>query len=363
MQQDLLFGKLSSLEEKFAQIEMQLSDPSVYSDQKRFQKLNREHADLKEIVSTFNEYKSTLSALEENQEMLKEEDDEEMKALLREEINGLKAAEPELTKKLQLLLLPKDPNDERNVILEIRAGTGGAEAALFAGELFRMYVRYAERMGWKVEILSSSPGPSGGEKEVIGQISGDRVFSRLKYESGVHRVQRVPATETQGRVHTSACTVAVLPEADEVDLRIEDKDLKIDVYRASGPGGQSVNTTDSAVRITHLPSGLVVTCQDEKSQLKNKAKAMTVLRSRLYELEQAKKHAAEAEMRRSQVGSGDRSEKIRTYNFPQGRVSDHRINLTLYSLDNIINGALQEVIDPLLAAMQAEQLQQQNQIG
>ena len=359
MNTSLLTSKLDALEEKYHGLEMQLSNPEIFGDQKKFLALTKEHAELRDIYLAYQEYKTAAQAVKDNEEMLSIEEDEDMRALVKEDLNEQKNLVEELEVKLQVLLLPKDPNDERNVILEIRAGTGGDEAALFAEELFRMYMRYAEKSSWNVEIMSKNETGLGGLKEVIAQINGDRVYSKLKFESGVHRVQRVPATETQGRVHTSAVTVAVLPEADEVDLQIDEKELRFDVYRASGPGGQSVNTTDSAVRITHLPTGLVVQCQDEKSQHKNKAKAMKVLRSRLYERMLAEKHAKESEMRRSQVGSGDRSEKIRTYNFPQSRVSDHRINLTLYKLDQVLSGALEEVIDPLIAAMQAQALQEQ----
>ncbi len=356
----IVLERLDSLEQRYIDVEMKMSDPSIWENRERFEKIGKEHAELKEIVSAYRAYKDAVQSKKELQELLPLEEDEEMKELYREELSQLSHQVEELEGKLQILLLPKDPNDERNVILEIRAGTGGEEAALFAEELFRMYSRYAEKVSWKLSIISKSETGLGGLKEVIAQIEGNNVYSRLKYESGVHRVQRVPKTETQGRVHTSAVTVAVLPEAEEVDIQIEEKDLKIDVYRASGPGGQSVNTTDSAVRITHLPTNLVVTCQDEKSQHKNKAKALKVLRSRLYELEMAAAHAQESEMRRSQIGSGDRSEKIRTYNYPQNRVSDHRINLTLYKLDQILNGDLDEILNPLLAAMQAQALQEEN---
>ncbi len=356
--QPFILEKLEGLEVQFEGLEARLADPSVYANQKLFQQINREHADLRDIVDNFRKYKEISHSFKENTEMFQEETDEEMRSLLREEITEQEGQMEQLEQSLQILLLPKDPNDERNILLEIRAGTGGDEAALFAADLLRMYRRFAERQGWQCDIISVNETGLGGIKEVIVQIDGKRVYSHLKYESGVHRVQRVPSTETQGRIHTSAVTVAVMPEADDVDVAIGPKDLKIDVFRASGPGGQSVNTTDSAVRITHLPSGLVVICQDEKSQHKNKAKALKVLRSRLFEQEQAKQHAQEAEMRRSQIGSGDRSEKIRTYNYPQSRVSDHRINLTLYSLDSILDGDLNPVLDPLLAAMQTEALQQ-----
>ncbi|MCB9637599.1 MAG: peptide chain release factor 1 [Myxococcales bacterium] len=348
--------KLQGIEQKFVRIEQELADPNVWEDRELQQKLSREHAELKEITNAFRQYRDAEESLKEAQQMEDDESDADLLAMCREEIERSKESLEALTQRLQILLLPKDPNDARDVILEIRAGTGGDEAALFAAELFRMYLRYAERMRWKMEILDAHETGLGGYKEVVAQIQGDRVYSRLKWESGVHRVQRVPATETQGRVHTSAVTVAVLPEAEEVDVDIDEKDLKVDVYRSSGPGGQSVNTTDSAVRITHIPTGLVVTCQDEKSQHKNKAKALKVLRSRLYDMELERRKAEETAMRRSQIGSGDRSEKIRTYNFPQNRVTDHRISLTLYKLDQVMNGALQDMIEPLTAAMQAEML-------
>lgn len=356
--QSFVQHRLEAVEVQFEGLESRLADPSVYANQNLFQQISREHAELRDLVEKYREYKANQASLQENKEMLQIENDEEMRALLREEIASQEQKSLDLEQQLQLLLLPKDPNDERNIFLEIRAGTGGEEAALFVADLLRMYRRYSERQGWKMETVSANDTGLGGYKEVIVQITGKRVYSKLKYESGVHRVQRVPETEAQGRIHTSAVTVAVMPEVDEVDVHVDEKDLKIDVYRSSGPGGQSVNTTDSAVRITHLPTGLVVTCQDEKSQHKNKAKAMKVLRSRLYEQELEKQKAEEAAMRRSQVGSGDRSEKIRTYNFPQSRVSDHRIGLTLYQLDTILDGDVGPLIDPLLAAMQTEALQQ-----
>ena len=351
--------KLADLDEKLSHLEGRLSDPSLIADQKAYQKIAQEHAHLTKLQTLYDKLEKVKADIVENRELLQEgDDDQELLDLAREEIEELLEEEANLEQDIMLLLLPKDPNDERNTFLEIRAGTGGDEAALFVADLFRMYSRYAESMGWKVEVMSSNPLGIGGFKEIIALITGDAVFSRLKYESGVHRVQRVPETETQGRIHTSAVTVAILPEADEVELNIVNHELKFDVYRASGPGGQSVNTTDSAVRITHLPTGLVVTCQDEKSQHKNKAKAMTVLRARLLDKMEQEHHDKIADDRRSQVGSGDRSERIRTYNFPQGRLTDHRINLTLYKLESIIAGKLEEVITPLITHDQEEKLKQ-----
>jgi peptide chain release factor 1 len=355
-----MFAKLDSLEDRFAELEQELSQTEVLQDQRRYAELAKAHADLGEIVAVYREYKAVLAGIEEHQQLL-EETDQELRELARDELISLEGREDELRAKLQRLLLPKDPLDEKDTILEIRAGTGGEEAALFVADLLRMYTRYAETRSWKVELLNSHPTGSGGLKEVIASISGRAAYSRLKYESGVHRVQRVPSTESQGRVHTSAVTVAILPEAEEVDIRIEPSELRIDYFRASGPGGQSVNTTDSAVRITHLPTGVVASCQDEKSQHKNKAKAMKVLRSRLL---QARQEEAKKELdasRRSQVGSGDRSERIRTYNFPQGRVTDHRINLTMYNLDGVLAGGLDEIVDPLVEDSQARLLEAQIQ--
>ncbi|MFP4071411.1 MAG: peptide chain release factor 1 [Desulfovibrionales bacterium] len=357
-----MFAKLDQIEERFVSLERELSTPEVFSDQDRYRKLSKRHADLSVIVDTYRQYRQLLADLEDNREMLKDPDPE-IKALARAEVDALEEKLPEVERKLELLLLPKDPLDEKNTILEIRAGTGGEEAALFAADLFRMYSRYAEQKGWRVELMSEHETGTGGFKEVIASISGDRVYSRLKFESGVHRVQRVPATESQGRIHTSAVTVAVLPEAEEIDLEIDPGDLRIDVFRASGPGGQSVNTTDSAVRITYVPTGLVVICQDEKSQLKNKAKALKVLRSRLLKEKQDEMKKEQDDSRRALVGSGDRSERIRTYNFPQGRVTDHRIGLTLYTLETILAGELDSVIDPLNQHYQAEALKSQSDAG
>jgi peptide chain release factor 1 len=352
-----MFDKFSDLDDKISTLEGRLSDPGLMGNQKEYQRIAREHAHLTKINTKYTDYKKVQQEIEENRSILHdEEEDPEIRELARAELEELAEREIQLDQQLKIILLPKDPNDEKNIFLEIRAGTGGDEAALFAADLFRMYSRFAESMGWKIEIMSSSPLEIGGFKEIIARISGDQVYSKLKYESGVHRVQRVPETETQGRIHTSAVTVAILPEAEEVDLNIDMNELKFDVFRSSGPGGQSVNTTDSAVRITHLPSGLVVTCQDEKSQHKNKAKALTVLRARLLDQMEQEHHDKISKDRKSQVGSGDRSERIRTYNFPQGRMTDHRINLTLYKLDAIISGKLEEIIFPLIAHDQAEKL-------
>ena len=357
-----MFAKLESLERKFLDLEQELADPTVFNDQDRYRKLTKAHSDLKPVVDIFRQYRELKQNLADNQELLNDADPD-IREMAHEEIKSIEEKLPELEHDLKVLLLPTDPLDEKNIILEIRAGTGGEEAALFGGDLFRMYCRYAEKMGWKVEIMSQSESDNGGYKEVIALISGDKVYSRLKFESGTHRVQRVPATESQGRIHTSAATVAIMPEAEEVDLDLKPEDLRFDVYRSSGPGGQSVNTTDSAVRVTHIPTGLVVCCQDEKSQLKNKDKALKVLRAKLFELETAKKQDEQAKYRRSQIGTGDRSEKIRTYNFPQSRVTDHRIKLTLYKLDAIMDGDLFELIDSLTAADQAEKLSNmENQI-
>ncbi len=353
---DIILDKLRDIEIRYRELEGMLSDPKIVSKQGLYQKYAKEHADLRELVETIRQSEKIRDQIEEYQGVLAE-GDEELKAIVREEMPQLKQKQTDLEAKLNILLLPKDPNDDKNVFLEIRAGTGGDEAGLFAGDLFRMYARYAEAQGWRVEIVSSSStGGTGGFKEIIALIEGNGAYSRMKYESGVHRVQRVPVTEAQGRIHTSAVTVAIMPEAEEVELNIDQNELRIDVYRSTGHGGQSVNTTDSAVRITHLPTGLVVTCQDEKSQLKNKIKAMKVLRARLLDAMVQKQNAEQAQTRKSQVGTGDRSERIRTYNFPQGRITDHRINLTRYDLDNFLNGNIGAMIDALATHYQAESL-------
>jgi len=352
-----MFDKLTEVEKKFKALDQKLLDPSILADPKAYQKIIREHTSLKALVQCYQQYKKIREELEANREMLADKD-EELRTMAKEEINRLEPELKDITEKLKVLLLPPDPLDEKNIFLEIRAGAGGDEAALFVADLFRMYSKFAESLGWKNEILDSSATGIGGIKEIVAQISGDKVYSRLKYESGVHRVQRVPKTEAQGRIHTSTVTVAVLPEADDVEINLQDKDLQIDVFRASGPGGQSVNTTDSAVRVTHIPSGIAVVCREEKSQHKNKARALSMLKSRLFEAEREKQLKATTESRRSQVGTGDRSEKIRTYNFPQNRLTDHRIGLTLHQLDSIIDGKLQLVIDPLHAYFQAEALKQ-----
>jgi peptide chain release factor 1 len=353
-----MLEKLESLETRYNELSELLSDPSVIADQSNYQKYAKAYADLTEIVAIYRDLKAARTGIVDAREMLKEETDEEFRFLLETEIDELEIKTEKLEQKVKVLLLPTDPNDEKSVIMEIRAGTGGEEAALFAGTLFRMYSRYSEEQGWKIDIMDSNFTELGGIKEIIFVVDGQGAYSKLKYESGVHRVQRIPSTESGGRIHTSAATVAVLPEAEEVEVDIKDNDLKIDVYCASGPGGQCVNTTQSAVRITHLPTGLVVTCQDEKSQHKNKAQALRVLRSRLKEIMEEEKNQETAGTRKSQVGTGDRSERIRTYNFPQGRVSDHRINLTLHKLDQILEGQLEEIITALMANDQTERLKQ-----
>jgi peptide chain release factor 1 len=350
-----MFERLEQIEARYEELGRQMADSETISDQQKYQKIAKQHRELEPVVDKFREYREVRTGIADAKGMLNESD-AEMRAMAEEELAQLEEREPKIEEEIKLLLLPKDPNDEKNVVVEIRAGTGGDEASLFAAEMFRMYSRFAEQHRWKVEVLSSSESSVGGLKEVIAIIEGDKVYSQLKYESGVHRVQRVPATETQGRVHTSAITVAVLPEAEEVDVKIEAKDIRIDTFCSSGPGGQSVNTTYSAVRITHLPTNTVVSCQDEKSQIKNREKAMRVLRSRLYEVEMERQQQALAKERKQQVGSGDRSEKIRTYNFPQNRLTDHRIGLTIHQLADVMEGRLQPVIDALTAHFNAERL-------
>ena len=357
-----MFDKLEDLLIHFEEIMSELAEPNVANNQERFRMLMKEQSDLTPIVEAYKEYKKSKQDIEDSLALLDEETDEDMKEMLKEELASAKKRVEELEQKLKILLLPKDPNDDKNVIVEIRAGAGGDEAALFAAEIYRMYVHYAESQRWKVELLSVDEIGIGGMKEVNFMIKGQGAYSRMKYESGVHRVQRVPETESGGRIHTSTISVAVMPEVeDDIDIVIEDKDIRIDVMRASGNGGQCVNTTDSAVRLTHYPTGIVVYSQTEKSQIQNKAKAFAILKAKLYDMEQQQRHDAEAEMRRSQIGTGDRSEKIRTYNFPQGRVTDHRINLTLYKLDKIMNGDIQEIIDACIAADQAKKLAKMNE--
>lgn len=363
MEVETVFDKLEDLLIRFEEIMGELNEPTVANNQERFRKLMKEQSDLTPIVNAYKEYKKSRQDVEDSLAMLEEESDDDMREMLKEELNGAKKRIEELEQELKILLLPKDPNDDKNVIVEIRAGAGGDEAALFAAEIYRLYVHYAESQRWKVETMNVDEIGIGGMKEVNFMISGQGAYSRLKYESGVHRVQRVPETESGGRIHTSTITVAVMPEVEDVDVVIDEKDIRIDVMRASGNGGQCVNTTDSAVRLTHYPTGIVVYSQTEKSQLQNKAKAFALLRAKLYDIEQQKAHDAEAELRRSQIGTGDRSEKIRTYNFPQGRVTDHRIGLTLYKLDKVMDGDIQEIIDACVAADQAAKLAKMNENG
>ena len=353
-----MFDKLEAIVEKLKEITEQLNDPNVVSDQNKFKKLMKEQSDLQPIVEAYEEYKKCKETIDESLAILEDESDEDIKDLAKEEMNEAKDRQAELEDELKILLLPKDENDDKNVVVEIRGGAGGDEAALFAAELYRMYCMYADNMGWKTELISLNENGVGGFKEVVFMVNGNGAYSKLKYESGVHRVQRIPVTESGGRIHTSTATVAVMPEAEEVDVEIDMNDCRFDVFRASGNGGQCVNTTDSAVRLTHIPTGIVISCQDEKSQLKNKDKALKVLRARLYELECQKKQDEESAARKSQIGTGDRSEKIRTYNFPQGRVTDHRIKLTSHRLEQILNGDIEELIDGCIAADQAAKLAQ-----
>ena len=356
-----MFDKLEDLLVRFEEVLNELGEPGVTDNQERFQKLMKEQSELQPIVDAYKEYKDNKETIQDSLSMLEEEKDEEMREMLKEELSDAKKRVEELEKELKILLLPKDPNDSKNVIVEIRAGAGGDEAALFAAEIYRMYVKYAESRRWKTEMMSLNENGIGGFKEVTFMIQGQGAYSRLKYESGVHRVQRVPETESGGRIHTSTCTVAIMPEAEEIDFHLDMNDCKFDVFRASGNGGQCVNTTDSAVRLTHYPTGIVIYSQTEKSQLQNKAKAFALLRAKLYDMECQKAHDAEAEARRSQIGTGDRSEKIRTYNFPQGRVTDHRIKLTLHRLDAVLGGDLDEILDSLIAADQAAKLSSLNE--
>ena len=350
-----MFAKLEEIEASYLALEDQMAEPDIFNDQERYRKVSKAHADLRDVVGAWREYKALRNQIEGNRELTRDKDPD-IREMAQAELEELEPRLDDIEEKLKVLLLPQDPLDDKNILVEIRAGTGGDEAALFAADLYRMYWRFAEQRRWKCEVMSEHETGSGGYKEVIFSIAGDQVYSRLKYESGTHRVQRVPATESQGRIHTSAVTVAILPEAEEVDVEIKPEELRIDVFRSSGPGGQSVNTTDSAIRVTHLPTGLVVICQDEKSQHKNKAKAIKVLRSRLLSLAQEEAKAEQDENRRAQVGTGDRSERIRTYNFPQGRVTDHRINLTLYRLEQVMEGDLTEILEALSSHYQAEAL-------
>ena len=356
-----MFDKLDDILMRLEEVLNQLSEPDVAADAAKFQKLMKEQAELQPIADAYKDYKTQKQTIEESLMLLEEESDEEMREMLKEELSDAKKRVEELEQELKVLLLPKDPNDDKNVIVEFRAGAGGDEAALFTAEICRMYIKYAESRGWKTELTSADENGIGGFKDATLLINGAGAYSRMKYESGTHRVQRVPETESGGRIHTSTITVAVMPEAEDVDVQIDEKDIRIDVCRASGAGGQCVNTTDSAVRLTHIPTGIVIYSQTEKSQIQNKAKAFALLRTKLFDLEQQKAHDAEAELRKSQIGTGDRSEKIRTYNFPQGRVTDHRINLTLYKLDKIMNGDIQEIIDACIAADQAAKLANMNQ--
>ena len=356
-----MFDRIEELVDKLDTINNQLTDPDVVTDQNKFRKLMKEQSDLVPIVDKYKEYKEAKATIDDSLEILEEESDEELREMAKEEMNAAKSRLETIEQELKILLLPKDPNDSKNVIVEIRAGAGGDEAALFAYEIYRMYQKYVDQFKWKVELMSVNENGIGGFKEAVFMITGDGAYSKMKYESGVHRVQRIPKTESGGRIHTSTVTVAVMPEAEEVDVEINENDIRIDVMRASGNGGQCVNTTDSAVRLTHIPTGIVIYSQTEKSQLQNKAKAFALLRSKLYDMELQKQHDAEAADRRSQIGTGDRSEKIRTYNFPEGRVTDHRIKLTLYKLDQIMNGDLNELIDSLIAADQAAKLAKMNE--
>jgi len=354
-----MFLKLEEVEKRFEQIQQQLQEPGITDNQQKYRSLMKELTSIDEVVQSFRQYKSVLNEIKGNKEILEQESSQELRAMAREELGILESSKDNLEKTLRILLLPKDPNDEKNVIVEIRAGAGGNEASLFASELFSAYSHYANKHNWKVSLISTSVGNMGGYKEIVGSISGNKVYSRLKYESGVHRVQRVPKTESQGRVHTSTVTVAILPEVEEVSVKIDTKDLRIDVYRSSGHGGQSVNTTDSAVRVTHIPTGTVVSCQDGKSQLSNKEQALKVLYSRLMAMEEEKAREEASSVRLAQIGTGDRSERIRTYNFPQSRITDHRIGLTTHALSEVMAGHMENVIDPVIAHFQAEMLKQQ----